>query len=93
MKILLLVMGLADVNAMIMLAAAGFGTHAPIHIIIFTVVCSLAKALISIRDIGSIIDFGVVLLLMLSIVIPIPAWILFIWAFFVGVKGIRSFGV
>jgi len=93
MKILLLVMGLADINAMVMLAAAGFGAHAPIHIVIFTAVCSFAKALISIKDIGSAIDFGVVLLLFLSVFITIPAWILFIWAFFVGVKGIRSFGV
>ena len=73
-------MGFLDLNAMILLTAVGFGAQAPIHLLIFTMVCQFAKALISIKDIGSAIDFGVVVLLLLSIFIHTPAWILFIWA-------------
>lgn len=93
MRILLLLMGLLDLNAALLLVAVVFGVDIPVNILIFVSISLFLKACISITDPGSIIDFGVLILLILSIFISIPSWILFVGAALVGFKGIRSFGI
>ena len=92
MKILVLLMGVLDLNAAIVLLALAFGSKIPLPVLIFTIVTLFLKACISLKDIGSVIDLFAITLIILGAFIVLPFWIFFIAAFFVGLKGIRSFG-
>ena len=85
-------MGFLDLNAAIVLLALVFGTEIPLPVLIFTIVTLFLKACISIKDIGSMIDLAAIILIIVGSFIALPFWIFFIAAFFVGLKGVRSFG-
>jgi len=85
-------MGALDLNAAIVLLALAFDTEIPLPVLIFTIVTLFLKACISFKDIGSMIDLAAIILIIVGFFISLPFWIFFIAAFFVGLKGVRSFG-
>lgn len=93
MRILLLIMGLVDLNAAIILVAIIFNIAVPVNILVFFSIGLFLKGCIGITDPGSIIDFGILILLTLSIFFNIPSWILILGAVLIGFKAIRSFGI
>lgn len=84
------ILGIADLLATALLLARAFNSDIPLEMLLFISAILFFKALICLFDIGSIIDIGVVILLILSIFLNIPSLILFIAAGFIGLKGVMS---
>ncbi len=93
MRLLGALMGFLDLNAAILLLAIAFGVKAPLNVLILIPVLLFLKACICITDIGSVFDLVVAVLIVLSIFITVPAWLMFIGAAIIGFKAFRSFGV
>ena len=93
MKLLGVILGLLDLNAAILLVAIALGVKVPTNILIIIPVALFLKACISLTDIGSVMDLFVMILIVLSIFLAVPAWILYIGAVIIGFKGLRSFGI
>lgn len=93
MRLLLVAMGLLDLNATLMLVALCFGQEIPAKVLIFISCLLLLKAFIAITDPGCITDFFAVALLILSIFFHVPLIFLLIGAGLMGFKGLRSFAV
>jgi len=91
MHLLVIAMGFVDLNAALLLVAAAFGVKAPVAVLIVIPACLLAKALISIKDIGAAFDLLAIILIGLNFFVHVPSWILFIGAALIGFKGLRSF--
>lgn len=84
------ILGIADLMATALLLGLAFGFPFPLDMLVFISVCLFLKALISIFDIGGMIDMAVVILLLLSIFIKLPFWILLVAAVLIGQKGLMS---
>ncbi|KKT24479.1 MAG: hypothetical protein UW11_C0046G0004 [Parcubacteria group bacterium GW2011_GWA2_43_9b] len=83
-------LGLIDIHATILLIAIALDAQIPLGIIIGTAIFLTAKACIYIKDIGSATDILVAALILSSIFIAPPQWILFILAVIIGFKGLSS---
>ena len=83
-------LGIGDLLATALLLALAFRLDIPIDMLIFVSICLFLKALICLFDIGGMIDITVVILLILSIFITLPSWILLVVAALIGQKGIMS---
>jgi len=84
------ILGILDLLAAILLIGIASGVGIPTYVLIFISVCLLFKACVFIYDIGGITDLGIAILIVLSIFLIIPSWILFIVAAFIGFKGMMS---
>lgn len=93
MRVLLLIMGFVDINAVILLVAVANGVLVPPAILVFISLGLIAKACIAIADIGAVCDLAAAILLLLSLIFVAPAWLLYIVAALMAIKGIRSFTV
>jgi len=83
-------LGILDLLAALILLSIAFNVKIPIAALIVIPICLFFKACISIFDIGGITDMGIVILIVLSIFISLPLWVLFIGAAVIGLKGIIS---
>lgn len=93
MRLIVIFMGLFDLNAALLLSALAFNYEVPTKVLIFVLAILFLKGCICITDVGSIMDFVAVFLIVLSIFFHLPFWILLIGSALIGFKGIRSFGV
>lgn len=83
-------LGLLDIHATILLIAIVLGVKIPLGIIIGTAIFLIAKACIYIKDIGSLTDMLVAVLILLSIFITLPQWLLYVAIATIGFKGLSS---
>ncbi len=90
---LLVLLGLLDLNTVLILIGILLKVEVPLNLKIIFAVLLIAKGCIAIADIGSIIDFGAAILLVLSIFFTVPVWIMVIWIILMGSKALRSFTV
>lgn len=93
MNALLVLLGLIDLNVVLILLGVIFKAEVPLSVLIIFAVLLIAKGCISIADIGSIIDFGAAILLILSIFFSVPVWVMVIWIILMGSKALRSFTI
>lgn len=84
-------MGLLDINAAILLCAIAWNVEVPLGAAIVIAALMLIKAGFYLKDIGSLEDIVVAVLIIISFFLAIPAPILFIAAALVGFKGLCSF--
>ncbi len=83
-------LGIIDLLAASLLLAAAVGAEIPLSASIFVPICLIGKACICLSDSGSIQDIAMVILIVATIFIAIPPWILYIGAAFIGFKGLAS---
>ncbi|MEK7160492.1 MAG: hypothetical protein AAB724_00545 [Patescibacteria group bacterium] len=93
MNFLVALLGFLDINVACLLVATAAGAKASVFILVFFALTLGLKIFICLWDVGSLFDFIAATLLVLSIFFVLPAWLLCLGAFFIGVKGIRSFGL
>ena len=77
------ILGIADLLATALLLSRAFNSDIPLEMLLFILGILFFKALICLFDIGSLIDIGVVILLILSIFLNIHSLILFIASGFI----------
>lgn len=88
---MMLFLGLVDILAALLLLSRIFGVNVPLAAVIVIPIALFFKSLINIFDPGSITDLVVALLIILSIFLVLPLWLLLIPALFIFIKGIMSF--
>lgn len=80
-------LGIIDIVAAVLLLSKGI--HPPFLIVV--AIFLFAKAFICLTDIGSLIDIGAAILLILNILTVPPPLLLLIMAILLGIKGLMSF--
>lgn len=83
-------LGLLDIHATILLLALAIGVKIPIAVLIATTLLLFAKACISIMDIGALQDIAVIIILLISVFVAVPAGFLYVMAAIIGFKGLSS---
>jgi hypothetical protein len=83
--------GLVDILAAFLLVSLSLGVKVPLPPLIIIPLALLLKSFIDLYDIGSITDVVVALLIVVSIFLPLPWWLVLIPALFIFLKGILSF--
>ncbi|MDP1538828.1 MAG: hypothetical protein Q8M00_02235 [bacterium] len=83
-------MGITDLIAALLLIRGFYDVTISNAAIFFFAAYLIIKALLFIADIGSIMDLGAGILLVLSVFYAVPLPFLFIFAFLVGSKGILT---
>ncbi|MEK7519287.1 MAG: hypothetical protein AAB565_00655 [Patescibacteria group bacterium] len=86
----MLILGLIDLSASFILLSRIFGVRVPIEAMILIPLGLLFKWLVSVTDIGGITDLIVAILIILSIFLNLPWWLLLIPACLILIKGILS---
>lgn len=86
----MLILGILDSLAALLLVRGFYSVSIPEAIIFLFALYLFGKALIFIADIGSWMDIGAGLLLILSLSHPLPQIILLIFAGLLGLKGAMS---
>lgn len=84
------ILGLGDISAASLLLGMAYQLDIPRGLIISLAIYLFFKALIFFLDIGSFLDIGGGILLILGLSISLPQPLLFIFAGFLGLKGILS---
>ena len=83
-------LGLADIVSALLLLAQPFNFHVSKIIVIVFVAYLFLKAMLFLRDIGSVLDIVAVILLVLSLFYVLPPLLLFIVAGLLGFKGLLT---
>jgi len=86
----MLFLGIFDFIVALLLIRDFYNISAPNAVIFFFAAYLIIKALLFIADIGSMMDLGAGILLILSVFYAVPSSFLFIFAFLLGLKGILS---
>lgn len=84
------ILGLIDIFATALLLATAYNIDIPSKVIIPVAVCLFLKALICLKDIGSMFDVGTGVLLLVSLSVTFHPAFFFIAAILIGSKGIMS---
>jgi len=83
-------LGIIDLLAATLLLAASFKLEVSLEALIIVPLFLFGKACIALSDIGSWIDLFVLALIVATIFIALPPWLLYIGAALVGLKGLAS---
>ena len=86
----MLLLGVADLIAALLLMRGFYNVPIPNIVIFIFAIYLFIKALIFIADIGSMMDIGAGILLVLSIAVQIPIYVLLAFAFLLGLKGVLT---
>jgi len=86
----MLFLGIADFIVALLLVRNFYNVSIPSAVIFFFAAYLIIKALLFIADIGSMMDLGAGILLILSVFFAVPLPLLFIFAFLIGLKGVLS---
>ena len=85
------ILGFLDLFAAVILLSVVSLAKVPILVLIIVPILLFLKSLFSVFDIGSLIDDFIAILIILSIFIHLPLWLLFAGAVLIGFKGFLSF--
>lgn len=86
----MLLLGITDLISALLLVRGFYEVAIPTAVVLFFAAYLIIKALLFIADIGSMMDLGAGILLILSVFYAVPSSFLFIFAFLLGLKGILS---
>jgi hypothetical protein len=83
-------LGIIDILAAVLLLSFILGIEVPAFLLVIIPVALLLKASIYVFDIGSLTDFGIAILILLSFFWVLPVWLLLIGAVLIAIKGLMS---